>query len=220
MLNKASADELVTMLQQGASALTITVRALREFPSLAPFATELTAAQLDQARDELGAWIAETIARKPIPAHVRGLWLAVSVSVIPLDPCPPGIQDDPIALDQWLRSARRVHVPEVSLEPHPETARGEDWELLRHWSESPPWPAALFTTAPDDSSSLEELAIVVTAAFVRDLASSSHPSLTSGLTGDLLLEVRPDCAGETLTVGTLGTNGFTAKNAAQNLWGS
>lgn len=197
MLNKQSADGLVAMLREGMPALALTERALREFPSFAPFAGAITGEHLDQAREALGVWIAETIAARPVPAGAGGLWLAVSVAVVPHEPA--------------------IYVPVVALEPRPADT-DESWERLDHWADAPPWQLEVLTTAIRDPAALEELAMVVLAGLLRDLVASRPASLTGGLGGDFVLEVRPQSAGETITVGVLGPDGFTTATATQSLW--
>jgi hypothetical protein len=110
-----------------------------------------------------------------------------------------------------------VALPLVQMQPHPETTQGEEWELLDHWADSP-WQPALFREMADDSIAGEELAVVVLAALLRDVAARKLVSLSHAAAGPLALEVRPDCAYESITVGLMEPDGFSTSSARQNLW--
>jgi hypothetical protein len=187
MLTRKSANELVGMLKAGRSAAEIAARALLEFPALVPLGPVMNTTCLDELSRELAGWIERNVARKPIPAHVRGLWLSVAL-------------------------------PVVLLQPHPETTRGDDWDILDYWADSDPWQPALLDVLAECYPAGEELAVVLLAALLRDFAATTPSSLTRESAGDLMLEVRPDCAGETITVGALGPNGFSLASTGQNLW--
>jgi hypothetical protein len=102
MLDTKSAGQLLAMLRRGRPTRDIARRALREFPDLAALEKRLGASRLDRARVDLGRWIASTIADKPMPPHVRGLWLAVSISVEFLKKPPPEVFATPLGLDAGL----------------------------------------------------------------------------------------------------------------------
>lgn len=187
MLTRTSADELVGMLKAGRPAAKILGRALVEFPALASLGPAMTAAHLDELSTDLAGWIERNVARKPIPGHVRGLWLSVAL-------------------------------PVVLLQPDLATARGDDWELLEYWADSAPWGPALLERMAESQPAGEALAVVLLAALFRDYAATAPGSLTRESGGDLTLEVRPDCASETVAVGTLGRNGFSRVSMGQNLW--
>jgi len=110
-----------------------------------------------------------------------------------------------------------VDLPLVRMQPHPETARGEDWESLDHWADSP-WEPALLREMTADPIAGEELAVVVLAALLRDAGARNLFSLPREAAGPLALDVRPDCAYDSITVGLVEPDGFRAASASQNLW--
>jgi hypothetical protein len=113
--------------------------------------------------------------------------------------------------------AMAVGTPVIELQPHPETTRGEEWEILEHWRDAGPWEPPIRVHTLQEQVALEELTVVLTAALLRDFAKTRPSSLVREK--GLILEVRPGGAGETLTVGTIAPEGFTMVNAGQNLWG-
>jgi hypothetical protein len=216
MMNRETADHVLAMLRGKKATGIIGRRALREFPELAPLGRRLGARQLDRARARLERWMAATIARKPIPEHVRGLWLSVQISVDFLKEPPRKVRANRRAFQAWARSQPKGLVPTATLEPYRETAWGADWELLPYWYDTAPWEARLLATEIEASSALEELALVTTAALLRDVAVSKPTFLTRA--GEMLFAVRPTCAGETFTIGSLRRRGFDPKDAHQELW--
>jgi hypothetical protein len=153
-----------------------------------------TADELSAAAVQLRAWIEHAVALRPPPKYVTAVCLSVNTGFLSEDGPPV----------QWLR-----------FQGYPDEDRGQGWDDMDLWSDAGTWSAPVFEAFARDFAQGEELAIVLTAALVRDAFTGGAPSAA----GPVDVHVRPESVSESVQVGRLHPSGIQLESAGQNLWG-
>jgi len=194
MLNGKAADEIVLMLRANRPARDLLLRAHAALPTTGKSVAACSEASLKRWSQDLRAWVELALRRRPPPAHLRGLWFA-------------------------------VRVPHLIIQGHPQAETGEDWTLPDWWEgvvepwTLPPLQGLRGGEVPGEANAeQEEFGVVLAAVLLRD-GLRANDSRGPTLPNPLRVEVRPECAADTIEVGLLDGSGLSNTSTRQTLWG-